>query len=266
MPTNVIEGGGLPAALQGVTPTWLTRSSSGAVSFTKSAQTNSIYLGSTQPEIASNLQTALTNLGHPISSSTATSVVQYWFNQSNPNVFGQGGGIGAISLSQWGQVALLFASGAGVAPVDDILGGIDAYSGITGSSADIPSGSDESNIGGAANAGADSGTSSVGATADTGGADTTTGDSTGTDTTTEDNTGVSSGTSGVAAQAVGGLAGLLGLSGVSALIIRILEGIVAVAILFLGLQALTGQGSGNPVEVVTSSAKKAGSAAVAAAA
>jgi hypothetical protein len=52
-----------------------------------------------------------------------------------------------------------------------------------------------------------------------------------------------------------GLAGLLGATGNTALVIRALEGLVGVALLFLGLQALTGTGTGNPVSAVKTATK-----------
>jgi hypothetical protein len=47
--------------------------------------------------------------------------------------------------------------------------------------------------------------------------------------------------------AISSVAGALGLSGIEELAVRILETLVGVALILLGLQALTGQGSGNPI-------------------
>lgn len=51
---------------------------------------------------------------------------------------------------------------------------------------------------------------------------------------------------------VAGLAGLLGLTGWGELLIRALEGLAGAALILLGLQAVTGQGSGSPVQAVRS--------------
>jgi hypothetical protein len=60
-----------------------------------------------------------------------------------------------------------------------------------------------------------------------------------------------------AAAKAAGLAGLLGATGAEAFAIRILEGLVGVALIFLGLQALTGQGSGSPVQAIKGAATTA---------
>ena len=54
---------------------------------------------------------------------------------------------------------------------------------------------------------------------------------------------------------IGGLGDLLGLSGIEALVVRILEGMVGVALLLLALSALTGQSSGDPVSAVKTAAR-----------
>jgi hypothetical protein len=66
----------------------------------------------------------------------------------------------------------------------------------------------------------------------------------------EETPGSKSGAGGAAAAAVklaGGLAGLLGASAIEGFIVRALEALVAIALIALGLQALTGTGTGNPV-------------------
>lgn len=55
--------------------------------------------------------------------------------------------------------------------------------------------------------------------------------------------------------AVAGLAGLLGLTGWGELLVRGLEALAGAALILLGLQALTGQGSGSPVQAVRSTRK-----------
>jgi hypothetical protein len=46
--------------------------------------------------------------------------------------------------------------------------------------------------------------------------------------------------------------GIPGLSGIEAFIVRVLKGLVGIALIALGLQALTGRGDGNPVTAVRS--------------
>ena len=52
-----------------------------------------------------------------------------------------------------------------------------------------------------------------------------------------------------------GLAGLLGLTGWGELAVRIIEGLAGAALILLGLQAITGNGSGSPVAAVKSAAR-----------
>lgn len=55
----------------------------------------------------------------------------------------------------------------------------------------------------------------------------------------------------------GGLADLLGLSGAEALLVRVLEALAGIALLLLGLSALTGTTNGNPVTVTKTVTRKA---------
>lgn len=282
MATTAATAAGGTAATTGL---WLVNTSQGqglvreTTATTHSSSSNAIFLGSTASEVSSHLETALqaqglhgtlpSNLGAAVTSAFQTGR----YNFSTPSSPFGPGLLGAVEgvLAGAGVALITDDPGADI-PTGDLLGSTDPANDIANGAGtnEVPTttaSSDTSNIGGSSNEGAGTATATEPPpdTTDTGGSDTGSSDTGSSDTSGEDNT-ASSTTSGAGAAAVGGLAGLLGLSGVSALIIRILEGIVAVAILFLGLQALTGQGSGNPVEVVTSSAKKAGSAAVAAAA